>query len=284
MLSRILLFAVVVPAAVTSLLLWIGRMVDLRQRVPGANDGRSVRFRAISAAWGIALSYVSAQVAFHGWPRWGAMESWQWLMVLVPLAAASTSVVASFERMWMQSIVWVGLAVLCGWLLVPDFQANPTRWQIALGIAMFLQCVFFACVKNVPTYVWMISVMAAMLTSVPVLIASANATFAFLAVSVSVSIAVVGIGWWNRRTLVVNTAVGPVIATVLWGLCASGYFNDYGGVPWYLFAAIPASLCANLIVLLPIQRHWLRLAISLGGTLAILGWVLMRTLPLLELP
>ncbi|MEZ6119433.1 MAG: hypothetical protein R3C28_23090 [Pirellulaceae bacterium] len=279
-----LLFAVVVPAAVTSLLLWLGRMVDLRHRVPDGIDGRSVRFRAISATWGIAFSYLSAQVAFHGWPRWGAMESWQWLMVLVPLAATSATVVASLERMWTQSITWIALAATCGWLLVPDFQANATRWQIALGIAMFLQCVIFAGVKNVPTYVWMTSVMAAMLTSVPVLIASANATFAFFAVAVSVSIAVIGIGWWNQRTLLVNTAVGPVIATVLWGLCASGYFNDYGGVPWYLFAAIPASLCANLIALLPIQRHWLGPAISFGGTVAILGWVLMRTLPLIELP
>ena len=205
----------------------------------------------------VAVAYLISHIAFHGRPWVTALEAWEWLLLLTPLAAL-LGVIDSLAvgPVWLSRAMVTVLAVGTGWLLVPDFQGSPWGWRF--GIAAAVVVLFLsqqAQCRRLPGYALPLSWGIIGAFGLPVMIASANAKFGLFSSAIAAGAGAAVVVWlWPRGLGMFRSAV-PVVSVLFPSIFLSGYFNNYGDVPWASFL---------LLVIAPVTM-WLG-AFRLKGT------------------
>ncbi len=244
-----LLLAVGLPAAVCAVILYAAW-------VPGATLGpRPGRgFLPPRGAWGGALgfaaSFMIASLAAGSYPRLPPLESWHWIVHLVPVAAA-VGLLESSPRLagpWRWALLLL-LACGCAIALVGVWVENHVTWRIVTAAVVLGLCAGLSgpgrrlSGASLPLCLW-----AAATTAAVVLLASGNARFAQLSGALSASLGgAVVLAWWRPAIAPLAGAV-PVVSVALAGLLLSGYFvtwTDIPAWPFILTAAAPLAVRAG---------------------------------------
>ena len=242
--SQALIFAVGLPMLAVALMLYVGQ----RGVVTDRNWG---------AGFGFAAAYLSVHLGTHGLPAGETLESWEWLLFLIPLAALIGAVVTLVRiPLWGQLAAFACFSLATGWLLVPSFQADPWLWRGVISILVFVGWCLGLGMRE-PIFRWLLPVVWILVgaASLPVLIASANARFGLMCTALAAgSGSALLFGLWRRDGNPLGSAVG-VLSTAFPVILWNGYFNDYGGVPFASFAVLAVAPC--LVGWLVIPRRWI---------------------------
>ncbi len=224
---------------ITGSVLLIGWQISRRVPKP---ETESNPWISIAAAVGISASYTVCHFGLHGKPAGNQPEAWEWLLLLVPIAAVVGGISAWLgpTRKYLHIALYLALSLTVGWFLVPSFQASPWLWRAVLAVTVFTLVVAQSWWR--PTaLVWVVTCSFGL----PVLIASANAKFGFFATSIAAASGACFLFWlFVSRTQFLGACV-PVVSTLIPSILFSGYFNDYGDVPLDAFAVI---VCSPLLV------------------------------------
>ena len=281
-----LLYSVAIPLLMTGGSLLLARPWRLRNDTHSTGESRQADRYATPwmSAVGFAASYVVCHLGIHGPPASAQLEAWEWLLLLVPLAA----IVGLLDCLlrparWWRICGFVGLAMASGWCLVPGFQSSPWTWRCCLAALIFMLA--FSQHQQVQRrgggvlpLVWIL--VGAL--GLPVLIASANAKFGFFVTSMAAASGAVILVWIRLRHADIARGAVPVVSVVYPALFFSGYFNDYGDVP--LAAFVLLSIAPLAFWGAPATSRlpaWVPVAISLAGTVVMCAGALYLAWPAL---
>lgn len=240
-----------------------------------------------ASAIGLALAYCVCHLGLHGMPVGGQPEAWEWLLMVVPLAAV-VGVVSCWPSLpnTVRLALFLALAVVAAWCIVPTFQSSPWVWRATIAVAVFgLAYSQSEFLKRLPGIVTPLSWVIVGSFGLPVLIASANAKFGFFATSVAAASGAIILLWlWNRDRLI-GLGATPVVAVLLPTLFFSGYFNDYGDVPpnaFLMLVTAPLVLWTSVFMMgAATPRPWLSSIVGLSLLLIPCCFALYRVWPIL---
>lgn len=276
MLGGFVVYAVGLPSLVAGSLLlasWRPWRPFTKRIRPNGHMERGVDDNGASGA-AIAGAYLTSHIAFHGCPSFTAMEAWEWLLVLTPLAALLGMIDSRIPRpgrhSWATATV---LAVGTGWLLVPDFQASPWAWRFGLGTTVLVSFVSqrFQC-ERMRAFVLPLAWTIIGTSGLPLMLASANAKFGVFSSAIAAGAGTATVVWlWPRGVGLFLSAV-PVVSMLYPAIFFSGYFNDYGDVPFasfFLLGIAPLPMWFGILL----RRHsfvpnWLADVIGLSAVAA----------------
>ncbi|MCK6455437.1 MAG: hypothetical protein L6Q92_02740 [Phycisphaerae bacterium] len=216
--------------------------------------GTSPDLPAWSGPVALTLAFVATFGGLLEWPAIPPVESWQWLVFLVPAAGAWGIVDAVLRSaFWSRALIEIGLLALAAWLLVPEWFESRFIAVAVLASATFVMTVAHraACPSSAPAAVPLACALTFIGTAV-LLERSANAKLAQLAGSLTVALlAATAFAAWTRRS-VLTASSAPLLAFALAGLLFNGHANDYANVPLWSFvliASVPLVLAALRVVL-----------------------------------
>lgn len=251
-LQEILVAAVAIPFGLTLVVLlaaawWTG------------NSARRERYLSGIGAWSLAAAYLTCHLGVHGKPAGQLLEAWEWLLLLMPLAAlfgwGDTVLAWPYRRRLAAALP---LAAFAGLLVVPSFQEPHWPWRAAVaGTVLTLIVALTYAAGRVSALTLLSSWVVIGACGLPILIASANAKFGFFSTSIS---AAAGAAILVRLVASKQAAAFRVdgfcipIAMIFGTLYFSGYFNDYGDVPLSAFVLLMVSPLAVLFGV-PVSRH-----------------------------
>jgi hypothetical protein len=272
---EVLVYAVAMPMLAVGVVLvaaawpWRSRGAIEAASRPG-NNGRETRIHCASAI-AFATAYLVAHLSLHGRPASSQLESWEWLLLVVPFAAVASVAQGLCGTSSKVGWAWaVALSGLSAWLLVPTFQESPWLWRAILGGSVLgLMIILAAAGDRIPQAGLIVSWVIVGSFGLPVLIASANAKFGFFSTSIAASSGSALFVWlWRRSPSIAKGAI-PVIAVLFPSIILSGHFNDYGDVPTLSFTLLtlsPATVGAGV----PFGKKWPWLS-ALVGCAAVIG-------------
>jgi hypothetical protein len=169
----------------------------------------------------------------------------------------------------------IALAAATGWFIVPSFLGFPWGWRFAIGATVFVLCCSqryhareLAGITLPVTWILVGS------CGLPVLIASANAKFGFFSTSIAAAAGatfLASLFFFDRNVQVARSTV-PVVSVLFPAIFFSGYFNDYGEVPFSSFAlliAAPLGLWTGILLQIWQPRSWMASAVSIASIVVI---------------
>lgn len=246
--TQALVFAVGIPLVAVALLMFAGQR--------GVSTDRNW-----GAGFGFVAAYLSVHLGTHGLPAGETIESWEWLLVLMPTAAVIGTVITLVRiPISIQLGVIACFSGIAAWLLVPSFQTQPWLWRSVIASLVFVGWSCGLAARDA-SFRWLLPLVWILVgaASLPVLIASANARFGLMCTSLAAgSGSALLFGLWRRDGNPLQTAVG-VLNAAFPAILLNGYFNDYGGVPCATFLLLASAPC--LVGWFVIPRPWLPLAI-----------------------
>ncbi|NOX59698.1 MAG: hypothetical protein GXP29_12700 [Planctomycetes bacterium] len=127
-----LLRGVFAPAVVVIVMMVVGHRI-WRNR----GDRKAEFLPAIAIGLGVSVSYV----ALFGWTKVPPAEHWQWTFVLIGIATLASILTPHLSRRPAAgAIVWIIIAALSSWLIVPSweaFEATRLQWHGAVAMLVF---------------------------------------------------------------------------------------------------------------------------------------------------
>ena len=239
----------------------------------GRSDGDALD-RTTGGACGVAFaaSYGICHLGLHGLPASAQLEAWEWLLVLVPLAALAGVADSVFKPSRSLPVVAITcLACATGWLIVPGFEPSPWTWRIGIGAVVITlygsQRHFVQALAGLALPLAWVMVGS---FGLPVLIASANAKFGFFSTSIAAASGAAALVWLYLREMVIVRSAVPVVSVLFPSLFSSGHFNDYGEVStvaFLLLIAAPLSLWFGLPLTKRYSKSWAPTVVGLACVL-----------------
>jgi hypothetical protein len=263
-LARTLLPGVLVPAAVTTVVLLAARWSGL---AAGPKGDR------LAGAVALGAGFAAARFVLE-WLRWQPEDPWDWLPYLVLLVAAAGLIDPGPPARLLKWPVRLAVAAAAAWVLAPDVPGMEPARPVCLavtGAAVFLLWSLLD-----PPAARQPGALVPGLLALAIGAAGAVLEGAGFMKLVELALALTGVLTAcagcspGRRPRAYARGMVPGVAVVLPGLMLNGYLNNFGGAPpisFVLALVAPLGLWVDAVPALRYAKGWWRVLVPCAAVL-----------------
>ncbi|MEK7485340.1 MAG: hypothetical protein AABZ60_13530 [Planctomycetota bacterium] len=244
----------------------------------------AVRDGSWSISWYFAIGYALAYWRIEGTPPFAPKESWQWLCALSLFSGmCGFGLLVQKKQFWTSTGMAGVLAILSGYLLVPEFQTPIYGWRFGIGALIFILWIALQKLSErrsgamIPL-LWSFTYLGASI----ILMQAGIAKFAQFSGLIALLAGFTFLVVLRLDSLSFASGASYPLSVLLVGLLANGYFNHFSTTPTLCFFGIifaPLFAWIGQISFLAGLSKWKRLVMEMIFPLLVLSlfcWIALQ--------